>query len=166
MNNIKFLSSFTKAKDLAIGEYFIYSEYFGTPIEWRKIDEHLVISEKVLDCIIFNSESNREYNESLLFKWCKMFEKQHNTLLDKVTILDYDEILKYFPTDESRQAEPTEWAIMHGASVAPNGKADYWTSTVYGTSLKYALVVNSFGKINDYIVNHSRVCVRPALQIR
>lgn len=160
---MKEITNLNEAKDLAIGEHFIYSEYFGKPIVWRKLDEHLVISEMALDCVIFNSEFNRDYNESLLFKWCEMFENQHTALRDKVTILNYDEIMKYFQTTESRQAKPTEWAIMHGASVSPTGNVDYWTSSFYDINFKYALVVNSIGKINDYIVNHSRVCVRPAL---
>lgn len=160
------ITNLNEAKDLAIGEHFIFGDYQGEPIEWRKIDEHLAISKMALDCVIFNSEFNRDYNESLLFKWCEMFENQHTALRDKVTILNYDEIMKYFQTTESRQAKPTEWAIMHGASVDPNGNADYWTSSLYGNSSKYAIVVNSLGNTNDYIVNHSRVCVRPALRIR
>lgn len=161
------ITNINEAKDIAVGEHFIFGVYQGQFIEWRKIDEHLAISEKILDCIVFNSESNNNYTESMMRKWCNdILGKSLGFSKDIICVLAKEEILSYLPTDESRQAEPTEWAIMHGASVAPNGKADYWTSSLYGTSLKYALVVNSLGKINDYIVNHSRVCVRPALRIR
>lgn len=163
---MKEITNLNGAKELTIGEHFIYSEYFGKSIEWRKLDEHLAISEMALDCVIFNCEFNREYNKSLLFKWCNDFADR--ILIDSklITILDHEKICKYLPTDESRQVKPTEWAVMHGASVSPTGNVDYWTSSLYDINFKYALVVNSLGKINDYIVNHSRVCVRPALRIR
>lgn len=163
---MKVLTNLTEAKKLSIGERFIFGEYQGEPIEWRKIDEHLVICEKILDCIVFNNESINKYTESTLRKWCNnVLGKSLGLPEDTCCSLYDEEMLEYFPTDKSRQAYPTEWAIIHGIYVNDEGKSPYWTATPSSYWFSNARFVNDSGLFTAWNTNSSNVGVRPALKI-
>lgn len=165
---MEIITNLEDAKDIAIGEHFIFGEYQGEAIEWRKIDEHLAISEKILDCIIFDNESNNKYTKSTLRKWC-------NNVLGKSLCLPHEDtccnlyrhiMLKYFPTNESQQAYPTEWAIMHGIYVNDEGKSPYWTASESLNYSAYAYIVRAEGKFSQYLTSHSYIGVRPAVKLK
>lgn len=160
INNLK------DAKDLVIGEHFIFGEYQGEPIEWRKIDEHLAISEKILDCIVFNSELNNKYTESTMRKWCNdILGKSLGLSEDTFYILTGEEFQYYFPIDELRQVKPTEWAIMHGVYVDSDGNSPYWTSSPSSHWFTNARFVSDSGLFLQTATHLSNVGVRPVLKI-
>lgn len=162
---MKIINNLNEAKDLAIGEHFIFGEYQGEPIEWRKIDKHLAISEKILDCIVFNRELNNKYDESMMRKWCNdTLGKALKLSEDTLYVLYEEEMLSYFPT-ESRQAKPTEWAIIHGIYVDEDGYSSYWTASPMSFWYTDVRTVNSSGLFGAGVTNNSRIGVRPVLKI-
>lgn len=160
------LNNLNEAKDIAIGEHFIFGEYQGEPIKWRKIDDHLAISEKILDCIVFNDKLNNKYSESTMCKWCNdILGKSLGVSEDTFYTLTEEEMLPYFPTDKSRQAEPTEWAIMHGIHVDDEGKSPYWTGSPMSFWFTDVRTVDSSGLFSANSTVNSYIGVRPALKI-
>lgn len=160
------ITNLNEAKDLAIGEHFIFGEYQGEPIEWRKIDEHLAISEKILDCIVFNSELNNKYTESTMRRWCNdILGKSLGLSEDILYTITEEAFQQYFPTDKLRQAEPTEWAIIHGIYVNKNGKSNYWTASPMTAGFPHARLVSSLGSFFTSYTDRSDIGVRPVIQI-
>lgn len=163
---MKKITNLNEAKDLAIGEHFIFGEYQGEPIEWRKIDKHLAISEKIIDCIVFNHEFNNKYDESMMRKWCNdVLGKSLGLSEDVIYVLMQEECNHYFPTAESRQAKSTEWAIMHGIYVDDDGNSPYWTSSPMSYWYYNVRTVGSSGLFGAASTNHSSIGVRPVLKI-
>lgn len=163
---MKKLTNLNEAKDLAIGEHFIFGEYQGEPIEWRKIDKHLAISEKILDCIVFNRDANNKYDESVMREWCNnTLGKALKLSEDTLFVLDEEEMLSYFPTDESRKSAPTEWAILHGIYVNEEGNSPYWTRSPSSYWYNLARIVLDSGLFTQSSTSHSHIGVRPVLKI-
>lgn len=162
---MKILTNLIEAKDIAIGEHFIFGEYQGEPIEWRKIDKHLAISEKILDCIIFNDKLNNKYTESTMRKWCNdILGKSLGLSEDTFYTLTGEEFQHYFSTAKLRQAKPTKWAIMHGIYVNKDGNSPYWTASP--SSPWYSVRYVRDSGLFDYIsTDWSTVGVRPVLKI-
>lgn len=46
--------------------------------------------------------------------------------VDPVTLLSYQELIKYMPTDAERKTKPTEYAISMGCYLNPDGDAAWW----------------------------------------
>lgn len=173
---LKSLINLSDAKELAIGERFIFRDYQGEPIEWRKINENLAISEKILDCIIFDKNlrpaSRPTYDKSKLRKWCnEILGKSLGLLENTIYELSEKEMLNYFPTDESRRAKPTEVAIMHGIYVDTKGYSPYWTSSLAKKKCSTVWyrhcprIVHSWGELDVTNTDTSGVGVRPALKL-
>lgn len=162
------ITNLKDAKDLAVGELFIFGEHEYEPIEWRKIDENLAISEKVIDCVIFDTYYiNKGYANSKLRKWCnEKLGKSLGLSEDTIYELSYEETLNYFPTDESRQAKPTERAIMHGIFFSKNGFSSYWLSTLEHEekNAMKACIVTETGSVDKTTLRDFSVGVRPALK--
>lgn len=153
----------TIIESLVIGECFTFGDYQGEPILWRKLDNNLAISEKVLDCIVFNSKLNNKYSESLLRKWEEILAQTLNISKDFVITLNLDEVNYYFPNEINRQTKPTEWAIMHGIEVDENGNADWWVRSMVWSDAAY--IVNGSGYINIRGVCDNSIGVRAILKI-
>lgn len=163
---MKIITNLNGQKDIAIGEHFIFGDYQGELIEWRKIDNNLAISEKILDCIVFNRDANNKYNESMMRGWCNnVLGKSLGLSEDTIYTLTEEEFQHYFPTDKSRQVKPTEWAIMHGIYVDDDGNSPYWTSSPVSYYCYYVRCVNSSGSFDYWDTHYSRVGVRPVLKI-
>lgn len=155
------------AKNILIGENFVFGTHESEPIEWRKIDENLAISENVLDCVIFDENlEETTYDKSDLRKWCNEILGKSLGLSDnEVYVLSYEETLNYFPTDESRQATPSKWAINHGIYVDKDGYSPYWTSSPVSFWDNFVRTVYSSGLLLAYRSDYSDVGVRPALKL-
>lgn len=163
---IKLITNLEEAKRLTISEHFIFGEYQGEPIEWRKINEHLAISVKILDCIVFNSKPNNKYNESMVRGWCNnVLGKSLGFSEDTIYTLTKEDFQEYFPTAESRQAKSSEWAIMHGIYVDNDGNSPYWTSSPVSYYYNVVRSVTSSGSFSSYDTGNSNLGVRPVLKI-
>lgn len=85
---------------------------------------------------------------------------------DRVFLLDATEANEYFDSDDARQCEATEYALVNGANIL-NGNSWWWLrSTGFYWDTDYAYV-GSDGKINDYglRVNNAYSTVRPAMWV-
>lgn len=159
------LDNLNDAKSIAIGEHFIFGKYQNEPIEWRKIDEHLAISEKALDCIIFNYKFNTKYSESTIRKWCNdVLGKSLGLAEDVINVLDEEKYEHYFPTRKSRQCKATEWAIMHGIYISPNDDCACWTSSSVVNTGCCVCIVDTLGLIRHTYTDDNRVGIRPVIK--
>lgn len=156
------------AKKIAVGEYFIFGKYQGESIVWRKFDENLAITEKIIDCIIFDKNSNK-YEESLLRKWCEdILSRQLKVKASDIKILSKTEFMKYMPTKESRQKKATDWAILHGIYVDAEGYSYFWTNSEFLSADDHGLFVydvNSEGAIWPENIERYDVGVLPVLKL-
>lgn len=160
------LTKLIDAKNIAIGECFVFGKYADEPIMWLKIDKHLAISNKILDCVVFDSYLNNEYNTSLLRYWCNnVLGKQLSVEEDTIFILDKERLMHYYPEEEDRQTLPTEWAILHGVFPNDIGCADYWTSSSESEYSFSVCAVDSYGLFYDISPHTFSNGVRPAIKL-
>lgn len=153
------ITNLEDAKELAIGEHFIFGEYEHKSIEWQIIEENLAISENMLDCIVFNHYTNNNDNESIMREWCNnVLGKALNLSKDTLFVFDKKEITPYFQT-------PTDWPILHGIYVDENGKRSYWTSSTSSTWYDFSRFVYDSGLFGAPPTGTSRIGVRPALKL-
>ena len=85
---------------------------------------------------------------------------------DKIFLLSTEEAEQLFPSRESRQCAPTNYAKIHGAFVGNNGNALWFLRTSGSTNNRVAYV-NTGGKV-DYkgtCVVSRDFCIRPAMWI-
>ena len=76
--------------------------------------------------------------------------------------LSVQEIERYFPTEASRTAQPTPYALSTHAHLEKNGNTGWWTRTT-GHSTDDEARVSSTGRFINFQVNWWQDTVRPAL---
>ena len=82
---------------------------------------------------------------------------------DKLFLLSFDEVYRYFPTDQSRQAQPTAYAVARGAYLnADTGNTWWWLRTA-GVRRIDACGVRQDGRVSGY---GSRDVYRPSGTLR
>lgn len=154
-------------KQLDINEKFIFGEFEGEAVEWTKVSANLAISDRVLDCIIYDYEFNNNKNEIVINKWC-------NDVLGKRLGLDYGVVTiplvsfmkEHYSLQESRKVEPTEIAIMRGVSTGYHRKySPYWLLDKPNEIVENAFIVTDSGDILSFIKNAQNIGVRPALKL-
>lgn len=105
-------------------------------------------------------------NEPILSRWCnEILRNSIGLSQDIIYPLTKEELLKYSSTDESRQAKPTEWAIMHGVFIDYYGRSPYWINSPMSCWFDEVDVVDSSGALGLCNADHSNVGVRPALKL-
>ena len=93
-----------------------------------------------------------------------------NNTLDKIFVLSYAEALYYFPSDEARKSQSTDYTVDQGALIHDLATDRYWKQSIWwlrspGYSQNEALYVHNDGSISFYGVKVSFFSVRPALWI-
>ena len=86
---------------------------------------------------------------------------------DKVFLLSINEANKYFSSDNSRQCEPTEYAIVNGAYANRETGFCWWWLRSPGIDMDNAAFVWDNGPVNElgFDVNNVRCAVRPAMWV-
>lgn len=87
--------------------------------------------------------------------------------LDKVTLLSYQELVKYMPTDSERKVKPTAYAVSQGCYENGDGDAAWWLRSPgeSAASPEYLASAGSFGARTHY--NDERIIgVRPAIWVK
>lgn len=156
-------------------------------------DTALLISKYALDCKPYNSENiDTTWQTSAIRKWLntefinqafsdterKKIQKTAvtvsdnsvykinggNATEDEIFLLSIEEAEKYFPSDEARICEPTEYALFNGAKACGGC---WWSLRSSGHDRSYNACVSAVGAINTYGsgVCSPITCVRPALRI-
>lgn len=86
--------------------------------------------------------------------------------VDKIYLLGYDELFKYFPEQASRSAAPTPYAIANGSFVNPDSGYTYWWLRTPGVRNIDVCGVSANGILSGYgsrDVNRRSGSVRPVL---
>lgn len=73
-----------------------------------------------------------------------------NDTVDKIYLLSFGEAYRYFPTDESRQAKPTAYAIENGAYVNEETGNTWWWLRTAGVRRIDACGVRQDGRVSGY----------------
>lgn len=161
------LMNLNDIKQLDINEKFIFGEFEKNPIEWTKISKNLALSDKVLDCIIFDYENNLNKEEIVINKWCNdVLGKRLGVEKGVVTVPLVSFMKEHYSLVENRKAEPTEIAIMRGVSTGYHRKySPYWLMDKPNEIDENACIVTDSGDILSFIKNAQNIGVRPALKL-
>ena len=89
---------------------------------------------------------------------------------DKVFLLSFQEVERYFPDEQARKIKPTEFAISNGAAIDTQSKCSRWWLRSPGNGSVFTAFVGESGKIGHgttYVMNACNpfTCVRPAMWI-
>ena len=101
---------------------------------------------------VFLDNSNIEYNDD-----CECINNN-----DRIYLLSYKELLKYFPNETDRKAKVT--AYSKARNVYTYGEyGDYWTRSCENSS--YSIYVSYLGSKDKHEVDESIVGVRPVIEL-
>lgn len=151
----------------------------------------LLIAEKGLDCKYYNLNEDTTWETSTIRAWMntdlagEMFSDAEwtcvcetdcpvpvhpvykadpgNATKDKLFLMSYDELMEWFPTEESRLCECTYYAINRGANSGSKW-CNWWLRTP-GKLNSTAMAVISSGDLYDGNVYYSPYTVRPMMWI-
>ncbi len=159
------------------------------PIQWivldRQEDRALLLSQYALDCQPFHSveDWNVTWESCSLRGWLNAdfladaFDEEecarilpvfHGDAEDSVFLLSGDELNLYFPTEESRIAEATEYAVSRGGRVSRSTGKTYWWLRTTAASADCILLVKYDGAVDAFgdSMEAAMYTVRPALWVR
>lgn len=164
-----------------------------SPIEWIVLDSQedrmLLLSKYTLDAKPFHEveDWNVTWAECTLRNWLNeeffnsaFSEEERARILsvtnatadapdtqDSVFLLSLDELNTYFPDEESRIAEATEYAVAQGGRVSRETGKTYWWLRTKATPDDAALMVRYDGKVNEFgdSMEAEIYTVRPAIWV-
>ncbi len=87
--------------------------------------------------------------------------------IDPVTLLSYQEIIHYMPTDAERKTKPTEYAIKQGCYLNPDGDSAWWLRSP-GPSANVPEHLASWGNLGarTHYVDDNIIGVRPVIWVK
>ena len=87
--------------------------------------------------------------------------------LDRVTLLSYQELVTYMPTDLIRKTKPTDYASAQGCYLNPDGDSAWWLRSP-GPSPTVPEHLASWGNLGarTHYIDDSSIGVRPVLWVR
>ena len=158
------------------------------PIDWIVLDKNqdavLLISKQGIDCSAYQNGNLNKWQGSLIRNWLnnafydEAFNSNEQKIIkateltgeygnDKVFILNAEQALKYFKSDDERLCKATEYAISRGADVRTDSADCYWWLRGAGKKDLSIKCVNNEGVISyeGENANDSTICIRPALWI-
>lgn len=160
------------------------------PIEWlvlaQKDNRLLLLSKYVLDYRKFNDWDTFDiyWNNCALNTWlntdflkCYFTPEEKSRIIiqhetgKKVFCLSMKEVLQYLPSTQSRQCQPTKWAVSQLPDAFRRSQVNscnWWLRTPSSEAERYTMVINKRGTCDKhgYMNNMNGVGVRPALWIR
>ncbi len=164
-----------------------------TPIEWivldRQEDRALLLSKYALDAMPFHEveDWNVTWGDCTLRSWLngefldvafgdeermQIIQVTNTTenapdTQDSVFLLSLDELNAYFPDEESRIAEATEYAVGQGGRVSRETGMTYWWLRTKATVGDAALMVRYDGVVNEFgdSMEVEIYTVRPAIWV-
>jgi predicted small lipoprotein YifL len=90
-----------------------------------------------------------------------------NSTLDKVSLLSYQELVTYMPTDAIRQTTPTAYAIAQGCYLNPEGDSAWWLRSP-GPTPTIPEHLASWGNLGarTHYIDDNTIGVRPVLWVK
>ena len=178
------------------GSYYINNKEAKEPIEWDILEEKdgkaFIVSHYILDSIIYDKNSN-SYEKSYIRHWLNdtfynaAFNTKEQAIIEttmityrsssygdyscmntneKIFILSYDELKKYFPSKVERQAKGTNYAKLQNLYISnSNGNSFWWLRPHQIIKEHLAYYINLAGDIDFYLIGTFRG-VRPACWIK
>lgn len=185
------LDSASVADTVAFGNY---EQGNGqAPIEWivldRQEDRALLLSKYALDTMPFHEVEDWDvtWADCTLRSWLNgeffdaAFSDEERAQIvqvtnttanapdtqDSVFLLSLDELNAYFPDEESRIAEATEYAVAQGGRVSRETGKTYWWLRIKATPDDAALMVRYDGAVNEFgdSMEAAIYTVRPAIWV-
>lgn len=185
------LDSASVADTVAFGNY---EQGNGqAPIEWivldRQEDRALLLSKYALDTMPFHEVEDWDvtWADCTLRSWLNgeffdaAFSDEERAQIvqvtnttanapdtqDSVFLLSLDELNAYFPDEESRIAEATEYAVTQGGRVSRETGKTYWWLRTKATPDDAALMVRYDGAVNEFgdSMEAAIYTVRPAIWV-
>ena len=163
------------------------------PIEWivldRQEDRMLLLSKYALDAMPFHEVEDRNvtWADCTLRSWLNSdffdvaFSDEERAQIiqvtnttantpdtqDSVFLLSLDELNAYFPQEESRITEATEYAVGQGGRVSREAGKTYWWLRTKATPEDAALMVRYDGSVNEFgdSMEAEIYTVRPAIWV-
>lgn len=86
--------------------------------------------------------------------------------VDPVSLLSYQELIHYMPTDKERKTSPTDYAVKRGCYQNPDGDAAWWLRSP-GPSSDVPEHLASWGNLGarTHYINDSSIGVRPVIWV-
>ena len=85
-----------------------------------------------------------------------------NNTRDKVFLLSYAEVWKYFTSDSARKCNSTAYVASRNSIMSKAGNSDWWWLRSPGSSSSSAAFVNNYGARSRSYVHSAYIAVRPA----
>lgn len=172
------------------GSYY----YVFDDIRWRVLERKdgkvLLISDRILDAIIFSPKNEviSDWKDSFIREWLNDYfykaaftEKEKNAIIestietdgveteDKIFLLSTEDVTNrslYFTDDSERVAKQTVYAVRRGAQTGDESAGRWWLRTP-GTRENTVQVVRANGSLaeNSYTVMSNDCGVRPAMWV-
>lgn len=125
-----------------------------------------------LDNDFYNTAfSDEEKSHMALFDAVQLPNPRYDTpageaTVDPVSLLSYQELIHYMPTDEERKTTPTDFAIAEGCYQNPDGDAAWWLRSP-GPSADAPEYLASRGNLGarTHYINDSTIGVRPVVWV-
>lgn len=160
-------------KKLLVSKYAIDSRPFNN--ELRNITWDNSDIRKWLNNDFYNiAFSDIEKSKIVLTKNIALVNPNHpdntnigNDTEDKVFLLSYQEVVKYFPKENDRLLKPTKYVINKGCYTNNFGNAAWWTRSpgLSETSPEYLASAGDFGN-RQHQVNETIIGTRPAIWVK
>ena len=168
------------------------------PIKWVMVysstDRFTVVSQKIIECRIFNSDFNDNYVQSDIKNWLNnelldvsftnrekeriitangwqgKFDRHTYEFKNKIFLLTVDEVMDSIygmNSNMSRQKKLTDYALANGA-LTTNGKDGYWWLRTSSSTVGAVRGVLGDGSVSDFFArpNTSTIGVVPSMQIK
>ena len=119
--------------------------------------------------IAFTEEERKFINETLVDNSSSTTKTETNkyacnNTLDKVYLLSYQDVYKYFTSDDERQAKVTDYSEATGV-YQYNENGDFWLHSPCDNYSYYAYYISDYGDISNYYVSDSSTGARPVIEI-
>ncbi len=126
------------------------------PLVWnileRTDDGVLLITQDVVDCQPFHETGKAwEWENCSIHNWLntqfmdKAFSQSEREKISKIFLLNNEEVLKYFPSDFSRLAKPTDYAKSKGVLEYDGNKKSWWWVSSHGSGVGHVSFVSYDG---------------------
>lgn len=169
--------------------YYVFDDIRWRVLE-RKDGKVLLISDRILDAIIFSPKNEviSDWKDSFIREWLNDYfykaaftEKEKNAIIestietdgveteDKIFLLSTEDVTNrslYFTDDSERVAKQTVYAVRRGAQTGDESAGRWWLRTP-GTRENTVQVVRANGSLaeNSYTVMSNDCGVRPAMWV-
>lgn len=158
---MEIITDLENAKELAIGEHFIFGKYAGYPIEWIKVYKNSYIAACVLEKMQYGEVN--DYKKSLIRIWCNELGEKLKLANDSIYIPRKQEFKKWLIRTNEQKCDYSDELKERGED---DGNPIFWTDSLIKIGrLWYARTITSTGAFSRNYIKDDDVGVRPVIHI-